>query len=239
MKIIAHGGYSAKYPENSLQSHKAAAKLDIDVAEMDVALSSDNVAMCTHPKTLLQKQHIDITKTSSRTLLGLKDSDGELLCPLLTDVIDVYTGRVALLLLDLKQEDDDLARIAIKTAVKRGIEERELIVGSRNADRLQFLRENFNVRILGLLQDPDLFEDFFKKGGDIYRLWEEDMNSQRVEAIHVLGKEVWVTPGHAATETLPRTAGLATEPLLLECINLMIDGVIVSDVEMALHVAGR
>ena len=52
MNIIAHRGYSAKYPENTLASFQAAIDLGADMIELDVVLSSDDVPVIIHDETL-------------------------------------------------------------------------------------------------------------------------------------------------------------------------------------------
>ena len=52
MKIIAHRGYSGKYPENTLAAFQAAAKLPIYGVELDVHLTKDNQIVVIHDEMI-------------------------------------------------------------------------------------------------------------------------------------------------------------------------------------------
>lgn len=52
MKIIAHRGYSAKYPENTLAAFQAAARLPIYGVEFDVHLTKDHQVVVIHDESI-------------------------------------------------------------------------------------------------------------------------------------------------------------------------------------------
>ncbi|KGR76119.1 glycerophosphodiester phosphodiesterase [Ureibacillus sinduriensis] len=52
MKIYAHRGYSAKYPENTLAAFQAAADLPIDGVEFDVHLTKDGQVVVIHDESI-------------------------------------------------------------------------------------------------------------------------------------------------------------------------------------------
>lgn len=52
MKIYAHRGYSAKYPENTLAAFQAAADLPIDGVEFDVHLAKDRQVVVIHDESI-------------------------------------------------------------------------------------------------------------------------------------------------------------------------------------------
>jgi glycerophosphoryl diester phosphodiesterase len=52
MKVVAHRGDSAFFPENTLQAFKSAADLGVDCLETDVHLSRDGVCVIWHDNTL-------------------------------------------------------------------------------------------------------------------------------------------------------------------------------------------
>ena len=52
MKIYAHRGYSAKYPENTLPAFQAAANLPIDGVEFDVHLTKDRQIVVIHDESI-------------------------------------------------------------------------------------------------------------------------------------------------------------------------------------------
>ncbi len=50
--VVAHRGYSARYPENTLCAFEAAIDAGADVVELDVGLSADRVPFVLHDATL-------------------------------------------------------------------------------------------------------------------------------------------------------------------------------------------
>lgn len=52
MKILAHRGYSANYPENTLIAFQEAAKMDIWGVEFDVHLTKDNQLVVIHDESI-------------------------------------------------------------------------------------------------------------------------------------------------------------------------------------------
>lgn len=50
--VAAHRGYSARFPENSLLAFREAASLGVDVIELDVMLTKDNVPVIAHDDRL-------------------------------------------------------------------------------------------------------------------------------------------------------------------------------------------
>lgn len=52
MKILAHRGYSAKYPENTMIAFLEAAKLNIWGVEFDVHLTKDNQLVVIHDESI-------------------------------------------------------------------------------------------------------------------------------------------------------------------------------------------
>lgn len=52
MKVIAHRGYSGKYPENTMLAFQKAAEAGCDEIELDVQVTKDGVAVVIHDETL-------------------------------------------------------------------------------------------------------------------------------------------------------------------------------------------
>lgn len=226
-QIIAHGGNSAMFPENTLPAYKSAAKLEADVIEMDVIISADQEVFCVHPLDGVDGFDKEYSKIPSKSFVqkGI---------PTLREVIKVLKDKGSRIYFDLKQDNVALIDKAVKTALEAGIEESRLIIGSRSLERLRYIRSKYEeLTVLGLLQDPEQYEEFFAMGGDIYRLWEKDLTQARIDAIHSLSGKVWVTPGHKATDTTPRTAGQASRETLQKFKQMGVDGVIVNDVGLA------
>lgn len=52
MIIIAHRGYSGKFPENTMSAFRGAVAAGADMIELDVTLTRDNIAVVVHDETL-------------------------------------------------------------------------------------------------------------------------------------------------------------------------------------------
>ena len=107
--IIAHRGYRAKYPENTLASFSAALDIGVKMIELDVMLTRDRKMVVIHDATL-ERTTDGNGQVSSYTLQELKELDagswfhprfaGERL-PALDEVLDLVRGR-ALLNIEIK-----------------------------------------------------------------------------------------------------------------------------------------
>lgn len=52
MKVMAHRGYSGKYPENTMLSFRKAAETGCDAVELDVQMTKDGVVVVIHDETV-------------------------------------------------------------------------------------------------------------------------------------------------------------------------------------------
>ncbi len=100
--IIAHRGYRAKYPENTLAAFQGAIDAGVDMIELDVLLTKDRKTVVIHDETLDRTTNGE-GLVSDHTLLEIKALDagswfdarfnGERL-PTLQEVLDLVKGRV-------------------------------------------------------------------------------------------------------------------------------------------------
>ena len=100
---IAHRGYSAKYPENTLASFEAALKLQFRHLELDVHMTKDGIPVVIHDATVNRTTNgkgkvIDYTFQEIRTLRA----DQNEVIPSLEEVLRFANGR-AIVNIELKQ----------------------------------------------------------------------------------------------------------------------------------------
>lgn len=162
MKVYAHRGYSAKYPENTLQAFEAALPY-ADGIELDVQLSKDGRLVVIHDET------VDRTTDGSgyvkdmtlRQLRALR-SEGERI-PTLEEVLALVTSHDVTVNVELKTDQFAYAGIeslAWLATEEFGLEDR-VVFSSFNPDTLVRLREVApEARIAVLTGDghPDLVE---------------------------------------------------------------------------------
>ncbi len=111
MKIIAHRGFSEKYPENTLLAFEKAIELGVDGIETDLRLSLDGKAIVFHDKTLKRIAQIDKTP-ESLTLDQLKTLDagkGETI-PSLDELLELTNAKTTLIL-EIKYSPDTYKKL--------------------------------------------------------------------------------------------------------------------------------
>jgi len=111
MKIIAHRGLSAQYPENTLLAFRKAIEAGADGIETDLRLTLDNEIILFHDRNI--KKHTGInTKPESLSLLALKEFDigrGEVI-PTLNEFLELVEGKVTLIL-EIKYNPETYKRL--------------------------------------------------------------------------------------------------------------------------------
>lgn len=102
--IIAHRGYRAQYPENTLVAFRAALEAGVDMIELDVVLSKDRKLVVIHDAGL-ERTTNGRGSVSSHSLEELKRLDAGswfdpcfagVRLPTLEEVLDLVNGRIAL-----------------------------------------------------------------------------------------------------------------------------------------------
>jgi glycerophosphoryl diester phosphodiesterase len=96
--IIAHRGFSGKYPENTLLAIRKAVEFDVDWVEIDVHLSKDQQAIVMHDLKL-NRTTTGNGKIKKKTLEEIRThtvKKGNQHIPTLEEVFPLITGRVKL-----------------------------------------------------------------------------------------------------------------------------------------------
>jgi len=162
--FIAHRGYRAKYPENTLVAFKAALDAGVQMIELDVALSRDRKLVVIHDATL-ERTTNGQGAVRDHTLAQLKQLDaggwfdpmfvGEQL-PELSEVIDLADGQV-LINIEIKPHAyephhplDAVERQTLELICRRNIAERVLI-SSFDLNLLKYIATLEHAPALGLI----------------------------------------------------------------------------------------
>lgn len=135
-KVVAHRGFSSRYPENSLLAFEKALELGADGAEFDVQLTADGVPVVFHDESLVRITGEDVL-VCELTLEELKSYDisyrfkGECLVQRIPTLAEYFA---------LVKDRDFLNVIELKTAIFEydGIEQKtlDLIQAYGLADRV-------------------------------------------------------------------------------------------------------
>jgi glycerophosphoryl diester phosphodiesterase len=230
--VIAHRGYSAIYVENSLEAFSRAIAAGADLIETDVRLGREGILICNHDADLkrVKNQAVNVADLTAREL-------GEYGVLELAEVLEVARGRAGVLL-DVKLEDEDFPARILAEVGRLGMTN-EVVFGLRSLAQTRALRSHDpDVAILGFCRDFGEFPAFFAAGGDIARLWEEDIDDSTLGLAHGPtdnGGEhpVWVTSGlRGAGEA----AGEIDAERLKGLMEMGIDGILVNDPVQAVDV---
>ncbi len=135
LRLIAHRGVSARFPENTLAAFEAAVAAESDLIELDVTLSKDGVPVVLHDATL-DRTTDGRGPAVARTLAELERLDagrwfgarfeGERI-PTLAAALDRIGGRVPVNV-ELKEEAGDaLVRPVVDVVRAAGAEERVVL----------------------------------------------------------------------------------------------------------------
>lgn len=105
-RTIAHRGYSAKYPENTLTAYQASIDQGFTHIEIDVHLSKDGIPVIMHDKTVDRTTNGEgpIIEQTLEELKALKMTDDERM-PTLEETLDFAKGKVKVAI-ELKQPND-------------------------------------------------------------------------------------------------------------------------------------
>ncbi len=221
--VVAHRGFSTTYTENSTRGFEAAIKAGADLIETDIRESRDGVLVCVHDREVDGDAVEDLTwkELSKRSVLRL------------SDVLKIAQNRVGVLL-DIKIRDTDFP-LRVFEEVKRLRMENQVVFGLRGNKQVRALRRGApDVVILGFLTNYKKFESFYRAGGDIARLWEEDINETTLALARGpkgADRPVWVTAG---LRDSGEDAGDIDAKRFLGLMKRGFDGVLVNDPALAL-----
>ncbi len=224
--VIAHRGFSAGHPENSLEAFKAAIAAGADAIETDVRLSRDGVPMCSHDPDLkrLHGRPEAVAEVDAADLerLGIER---------LASVLETARGRIRVAL-DLKLATE--AELAPAFAVVNGLGMGQDIFAGVRAVALAPIVKRLcpEATLLGLLRQPSDLPAFYTLGGAIGRLWEAEATRAGIEMAKSGDHGVWITAGGRGGGGTGEINPTALRRLFADGA----DGVIVNDPTRALAV---
>ncbi|MEX2450255.1 MAG: glycerophosphodiester phosphodiesterase family protein [Rhodospirillales bacterium] len=226
MLIVAHRGYSSRYPENTVLAFEQAVRAGADYIETDLRLSRDGAVMCCHDPDLkrIAGQADTIADMSLSSLRAVSVADGFSI-PTLEEILKIAHRRVGVML-DVKVTTEAMLDRALALIENAGMTA-HVMYGTRDIDHAVLVKKRrTTMAVLGMPGNPAQIPDFMAAGVDAVRVWEEDVTDGIAALIHEAGKQVWVTAG---LRRHGETVGSMT-PARLETLNALgIDAVLVND----------
>ena len=159
IKGIAHRGYMAKYPENTLSSFDAACRLSFSLVEMDVHLSKDGVPIVMHDATLKRTCGVEgyVKDYTVAELKQFRVLETETI-PTLEEALRCIKGR-STALIELKKADgvsyEGLEQRVLDQARVLGMSD-QIVLSSFHGDLLERVRELSDRTAISVLLDGDL-----------------------------------------------------------------------------------
>jgi glycerophosphoryl diester phosphodiesterase len=234
MKVVAHRGYSARFPENSLGAFEQAIAAGADAIETDVRLASDGVAVCWHDPDLARVAGIEapIAATPAAELAAIALPRGAQVHRL--DDVLALAGRRLPVMLDVKVEDA-ATLAAIVASVGRCGMAGQVVVGVRSAEQAATLdATGARFARLAMPREPAGVDAFSLQDTIGVRLWEDQVDARALARIRALGLEVWVTAGVRSQGEAP---GYIDAERLRRLRRDGVDAVLVNDVALAVAIA--
>jgi len=170
----AHRGYSAKYPENTLSSFKAAMELGVDQVEFDIWLSKDGVPVIMHDENAKRTTGVDRLITEM-TLEEIKELDaGKLFSeefagekvPTLFEILTLFSQNPKLCFgVEIKGDNKKSADVAVKMLNEFKMIERCWFY-AWDATIVKYLKQTHGVRTMGypdfIMMNLDCAPDYYE-----------------------------------------------------------------------------
>jgi len=214
--VIAHRGYSSAFQENSLDAFKEAIATGADIIEADLRQSIDKAIVLSH------------ANVEDDTAQELESEGVTPLEPLLR----LSKGRI-ILLLDMRDEDAAIFGKVLEMIEQHGMGD-QVVFGLRSVEQTRAFRKlNSSIVVLGFLSRQSYdFPGFFEAGGDIARVWEDDIDASLIKKARgdARTRPVWITP-----RIRPDPVGHIDYDRQGKLMKNGFDGVLVNDPESAVE----
>ncbi len=190
--VIAHRGDPSAALENSLEAIHHALSYPVDMIEIDIRRSRDDVLFVMHDKSAVRTtgENIHIEKSTSNDIARIKLKNGEPI-PTLTDVIKTVSGRVGLNL-EIKSDDAGLLTAEyLASSDYRGY----VLVSSFKEDELLAVRRVLPKLPISMIFDVFTSHDvtsYRAKGYKIISLRKTAISKRLIERCHEQGIQVYV-----------------------------------------------
>lgn len=226
---VAHRGYSARFPENTLAACRGAIAAGTDIVEADARFSADGTLFCFHDADLRR-----LTGNPARiadspdAMLRAQRYQGDGAVAALTEILAEIKGRAGLLV-DVKLRGRDIITALLRAISDAGWPD-NIWLGLRSAEQAAMVRETFEsrVRIVALMGGMEDAAAFLETGADALRLWEYELDEALAHKLKTRAP-IWVTsggrPGYAVGDTdiagLEKILGFGAQAILLNDPTLL------------------
>lgn len=192
--VVAHRGYSARWPENTVAGCRAAIAAGADLVEADVRLSAEGTPFCFHDPDLarLTGDPAAIADCTDAKLRGLRYG-GEPPAEL-SQIAAEVRGRTGLLV-DVKLDGEAVLEALGRVLAAAGWPD-NVWLGLRSASQAGLARERLGgrVAVVALMRELVDAGAFLAAGAQALRLWERQLDSAEATSLQA-SAPIWVTAG--------------------------------------------
>ena len=229
MLIIAHRGYSSRYPENSALAFEKAIDAGADFIETDLRFSLDGTIVCCHDPDLkrIAGRSDSIADLNADDIKNTPLINGQSILAL-KDVLEIahQAERYVRVMFDVKVPTVTMIESVLPLVAAVGMT-KDIIYGARTVDHAEDLKKCApEVCILGMPKKTSLIVDFIEAGVAAIRVWEEDITPEIVATIKAAGLPVWITAGLRGQG---EAAGDITRDRVVRLEDLGVDAVLAND----------
>jgi glycerophosphoryl diester phosphodiesterase len=190
--VIAHRGDSSNALENSPEAIHRALSYPVDMIEVDIRKSQDNVLYVMHDQTSQRTggRNIDIERSTSQAIAKVKLRNGEPV-PTLNDVIKIVSGKVGL---NLEIKSDGAGLLTAEHLNSSDYQGYVLVSSFKEAE-IQAVRRAMPALPTSMIFDVFSAHDvpsYSEKGYKIISLRRMTVSARLVEACHERGIQVYV-----------------------------------------------
>jgi glycerophosphodiester phosphodiesterase len=197
-KITAHRGSSIKAPENTMAAFELAVENMTDFIELDVQLTSDNVPVIMHDRSLYRTTGVN-AKVSELTYSQIRELDagsyfgkefaGEKV-PSLEEVLRFVKGK-ARLNIELKSGDTVYTADKVAELIQKYDMQNDCVITSFDYNMLKRVKELTDDIQVGYILSI-AYGDFYSMDDvDFFSMNASFLSKQIVDAIHNSGKQVY------------------------------------------------
>ncbi len=196
--IVAHRGYSGRYPENTILSFKAATNTDADFVELDVRRTADKRLIVIHDRTLRRlfgvDEEVGSLKYNEICKYKIRFGDSELSVPTLDEALSVFVGKKQHVIVEIKEGGYEQSVISV---VREADLEDRVIFASFNFGvlrRISKIDPSYPLLAISNIFTERILRCALRVGANILALRKDVISREVVEICHRRGLMVngWV-----------------------------------------------
>ncbi len=223
MKIIAHRGYCAVAPENTMPAFIAAIDAKADYIELDVQESKDGVVMVTHDSSLgrIFDQDVNVwewTKDELQTLHVNSSNDfngqyANATVPTLEDVLKLCRGRIKVLIEPKPNGHDQRLAEATMEVVKKTGMSKDVQIHCLDYSILESVKAIDPTMQCGFIISMSYGQYWKLPAADFFTLEQTYLSKDEVAKVHLAGKDVYIWTVNTESD-MQRSIGLGGDAMI-------------------------